>query len=667
MGRYVGFGVDQYQDPAYETLEHAVDDVRSVHRLLSGSYVGEPLENPTWEQVWSLLHALPSSVEGESLVLMWSGHGVPASPVLGGLRLLTYDSGINASAGISVAEVIAPCAESGATQLLVILDTCFSGDGVAAATDAATAVLAARPPVGRFLWAGVLTSCLRAETARDGLFGRRLHAMIAAGPTDPELRRPWSPRNQFLRGDHICDALLREWHTDAQGLVFRSDGVPIGMIPNPLFNAGAPAVVVEHLLLAARGTADEQEGSQFTGRVGELGIVVSWVSGGSAGLRVVTGSAGTGKSAVLGRLVIASDSVERERLLRAAPLGHADPGEGSVTAHAHARGRTADQLANWLDDQLVRDGVLEEDPSGARNAAQLVGSVQKHAEHGHRPIVIAVDGLDEARGHAFTIARQLLVGLAAHATVIASTRDLVEPGDDPAGTLLAALQPNEVLDLDAEPWARSSLTAVRQYLTGRLVGRDPAMDASAIGEHFMQVANQKPEQPFLLARLVGDQLRANPLDTTTAGWQNHVADSIYAAVDADVDAVPTPRHRDLPNRTSAAAFARHLLTALTWGFGVGLPEEEWITTATVLSVDLGVGQVGPQDVTWVLEHLGRYVIQDGEDGVPVYRVAHQSLADHLRRPFTSTARQLFDPAATPVTLALLSRYHRLLAPIVRVS
>jgi hypothetical protein len=35
------------------------------------------------------------------------------------------------------------------------------------------------------------------------------------------------------------------------------------------------------------------------------------------------------------------------------------------------------------------------------------------------------------------------------------------------------------------------------------------------------------EQPFLLARLVADQLRAHPINTTTPGWQSGVADSIY--------------------------------------------------------------------------------------------------------------------------------------------
>ena len=62
---------------------------------------------------------------------------------------------------------------------------------------------------------------------------------------------------------------------------------------------------------------------------------------------MITGSAGTGKTAIAGRVVSLSNPAERERLLaRARPLGHADPGERSVAAHVHARGLTADRAAD---------------------------------------------------------------------------------------------------------------------------------------------------------------------------------------------------------------------------------------------------------------------------------------------------------------------------------
>ena len=50
---------------------------------------------------------------------------------------------------------------------------------------------------------------------------------------------------------------------------------------------------------------------------------------------------------------------------------------------------------------------------------------------GAAPPVIVVDGLDEARGHAFAIAEELLLRLAPYAVVIVSTRELRRSADGP--------------------------------------------------------------------------------------------------------------------------------------------------------------------------------------------------------------------------------------------
>lgn len=655
--RFVGIGVGEYDDPTHQSLDFAVPEVREFHRLLGGDPVDEPLANPTKAQVQSKLDSLHPMAAGP-LVLMWSGHGVP-SPA-GGLRLLTADSGTDPMAGMSVVEVVGTCAGSGATQLLVILDTCFSGEAVPSATDVAAAMMGLYPPDARFAWVGVLTSCLRWETARDGVFGQRLKNLIAGGPLTPEARRHWSEHNQSLRGDHVCDALRREWDTDVQRPAFRSDGVADWLIPNPKYVTGATAHVVEHLRLAALGGDDDEGRSWFTGRIAEVNNVVAWVSQATAGLRVVTGSAGTGKSAIVGRVVSVAHPTERVRLLHQGALGHDDPGQGSVAGHAHARGRTADQIANQLDSQFVAAGVLERDSTGQRNAAQLVGALQKHADVKQPTPVIVIDGLDEARAYAFSIARDLLVRLAHHATVVVSTREVPEPESKTASTLIGVLSPVETLDLDAPEWMASGQTAIHDYLTMRLSGKDPAMDGATVADHLARTPDSVQQQPFLLARLVADQLAAHPIDTTGSGWEAGVAGSTHAAVDADIDRVPAPSHRTALAAPAVAMFARRLMIALTWGFGAGFPEEEWTAAATGLCADLGVGAVGADDVSWALEHLGRYIVQDGEAGVAVYRVAHQSLADHLSPTFTSTPDAPFDPGSLPVTDALLTRYRTLL-------
>ena len=66
-------------------------------------------------------------------------------------------------------------------------------------------------------------------------------------------------------------------------------------------------------------------------------------------------------------------------------------------------------------------------------------------------------------------------------------------------------------------------------------------------------------------------------------------------------------------------------------FGAGLPEDEWLACANALAPDDEA--FGRDDVIWVLDKLGRYIVQDGEVGHAVYRIAHQSIADYIRSPF----------------------------------
>ncbi len=504
------------------------------------------------------------------------------------------------------------------------------------------------------MWVGVLASCLAVETARDGLFGQRLRRVLESGPVIPELRVRWSPHSRYVRGDDVCDAVLKEWGSDVQTPDFSSRGNAWWMFPNPLYIPGAPEQVVEHLLRAARSGPRLEARSWFTGRTAEVNQVVGWVRSGRPGIYVITGSAGTGKSAIAGRVVSLANPGERARLLSDGHRwAHEDPGERSVHAHVHARGRTADRAAAVLAGQLVARGVLlaQQEP---RNASELAGQLQRAAEGGAAPPVIVVDGLDEARGEAFAIAGELLTRLAPHAVVVVSAREL-RRGDAPS--LLDVLAPGDRLDLD-NPAARDRTRAdVAEYVAARLAGVDPQMDPRAIAGQLAGGASMTADRPFLLARLVTDQLRAAPVDTSLPGWRENVSNSIEEAFDADLRAVDPPQHRQPERATGSAAPARSLLGALTWGLGAGFPEAEWLAAANALAPHAGFDR---DDVLWILGQLGRYILQDGEGGAAVYRVAHQSLADHLRPAHQSRHDQVFDPQALPVARSLAARYRALL-------
>ena len=621
--------------------------------LLGDVFESEILRDPAESAIREQLKGLPGSIPGGPLVVVWCGHALGSDA--DSLRLLARDSPSDPWAGVGISDVVAPCAASGANQLLFVVDTCFSGAAVAAG-DVAARIMRIRPPQGQYMWVGVLASCLELETARDGLFGQRLREVLADGPKTPELRVRWSSHSRFVRGDDVCDAVLKDWDSDVQSPDFSSRGSAWWVFPNPLYSPEAPEQVVEHLLQAARGGARLDERSWFTGRTLEVNRVIGWIRSGQPDIYVVTGSAGTGKSAIAGRVVSLSNPAERERLLgEGGHWEHADPGVRSVHAHVYARGLTADRAAALIADQLVTAGVLEPQQE-PRNASELVGQVQRAVEHGHAPPVVLVDGPDEARGEAFTIAEDLLARLAPYAVIVVSTRELRRGDDQPS--LLGVLAPRGAgLDLDDPAGQVRTRADLAGYITARLTGRDPRMDAQAVAAYFTGQASMTADRPFLLARLVTDQLLAAPVDTSAAGWQDQVSMSIETAFDADLAAVGSPAHRQAGRAGDGAGLARSLLRALTWGYGRGFPEEEWLAAANALSEGGGFDR---DDVLWLLGQLGRYILQDGEAGVAVYRVAHQSLAEHLRPAFRPGPGQLFDPQALPVTQALAARYRVLL-------
>src|SRR5262249_9954330 len=80
-----------------------------------------------------------------------------------------------------------------------------------------------------------------------------------------------------------------------------------------------------------------------------------------------------------------------------------------------------------------------------------------------------------------------------------------------------------------------------------------------------------------------------------------------------------------------------LLGALAWGEGKGLTRRVWPLVANAL-----VSRERPyddDDIGWVLGHAGWHIIEAGEDGQTVYRLAHQALADHYHRKVDDKAAQ----------------------------
>ena len=141
----------------------------------------------------------------------------------------------------------------------------------------------------------------------------------------------------------------------------------------------ADRFVRQHWRPRARGVyEDTTPGWYFTGRTRLLQELVGWLEHGTPdrSARVVTGPAGTGKSAVLAWLCAVSDPQLRAEIAAAAPGGLADPAAdlkaGRVSAAVWARGLDTDGAAGALAAALTLS--VTPDPVVRRSARRGRGS-----------------------------------------------------------------------------------------------------------------------------------------------------------------------------------------------------------------------------------------------------------------------------------------------------
>ncbi len=642
-GRFVAVGTGHYQAPAWTELPAALTDIDTLTSLFEGggltvSCLRDRTETDINTELNRLLPPRPGPRAG-TLVLFWSGHG--QLPPEGDLRLIAADSQKESAPWLTASYIASVAARSGAAQILLFFDTCYSGVATASAIGTAAKVLAQQE--GTDLWVGVVASALDWQKAGDGRFGAQLSRLLRQGPNHPAMQSRWSPHNEQITTDDLMDALQADWddrtgqHPELSQWARAAPGV---LMRNPRFSPTAPARVVEQLVDAARG-GDPDEEWYFTGRQFILATLTGWIADGQPGVKVVTGPPGSGKSAVLGQLLCLSDPERRAELLRHGPIESADPGAGAIHAHLAARGLTVKQAVRALDEQLSDRGLIERGRRGLRGRGELLDAVEESAV---RPVIV-IDGLDEA-GEPWLIADQLIRPLSGRGLILVGTRELTdaaggarELGDEQGGApLIARLQadPGQVISLLD---ATSDDADVRAYVTRRLRARDARMDPELVATAVLAQRARPDEGLFLLARVLTAQLRAEPVDTSSPDWGHRLVRSVEDAFDRDLETSPP---LTLDNGELVAGAARDLLTALAWGFGAGLPDDLWAGVAGAIS-----GRpYTAAEVYFALQTAGRYVIEDGDGQRAVYRLVHQRLVSHLRAATPEHAPQAIAAAVT---------------------
>jgi hypothetical protein len=388
-----------------------------------------------------------------------------------------------------------------------------------------------------------------------------------------------------------------------------------------------------------------QEEWLFTGRRAVLARILAWIRTETPGAFVVTGSPGSGKSAVVGRIVALSDPAQRQGLLEHASLEpeDPDPGMGCIDAAMHLRGMGAHDLTTVLAERL-------ELPAPA-SCWQLIEAVAKLP---YSPILV-FDGLDEAIPEQATeIVTDLLVPLSVLASVLVATRHEEFGWRSPQSGQQAAARLRElfgskasVVDLDTEPDTRQDIEG---YLTRRLRCAGLAELVPRVTPVLARKAVTR-QGGFLYARTLVTQIARGVIDAAAPGWEGQLATTTIGALEHDLSSGILIRDGvELPDA------AKDLLRALAWGMGRGLPGEVWVVAATALSPHGVEYRAG--DLDWALEHYGCHIVEDEQDGEVVYRLTHRTFVEHLVASSPNVAGRAASQALAEALIALAAKQTR---------
>ncbi|MGY3063910.1 hypothetical protein ACVWZD_008208 [Streptomyces sp. TE3672] len=634
---------EEYADKrSFPRLTGATAQMAEIAGLLDGLGIAAHVVgggNPSWA---AFDEALTTWSEGwretgaaKPAIIVWSGHGVLIDDEL---RLALCDLDLDVEQvtrdaralrrGVSAGTLVNDAVASGADQILVIIDTCHAGDAVGRGMEKALRrwEVMSTPP-GQVKWLGIVASCRRNETSDgSGPLLTALAEVLRDGPSTTEYRSAWSARNELVGGPDLLAALAERWRGEGQTPVPATLGTGLPVFPNPRHVPGAPARLVEHLVLAARGVGYREEGWFFTGRKEVLGRIVAWLAADEAGLFLVTGPAGCGKSAVLGRIATLTDPVQRSETEKYGGLREDDPDPGlspdRSLASVHLRGLSPLQAVSELARQL---GLPE-----PRNTDDFRGELR---ELSPQPVLV-LDGLDEVPAeHLRAMIEELVFPLSRTGRVLLGSRDrafrscLAEDGrgDETLPDALTRLIGAGVTtaDLEREPHTEKD---IGEYVFRRCAEAGVAQDraretADAVASRATAVGGG-----FLFARLVVGSLLAGASGGVDEDrWLSGLPGSIEAAFEEDLRAGPVRIRED---GTELPGAARNLLTALAWTVGRGMPAGGvWEEVAGAL----GGGDVSydESDVDWLLSVYGRYVVEDAEGGQAVFRLYHREFVSHL--------------------------------------
>ncbi|MFE2546815.1 peptidase C14 caspase catalytic subunit p20 [Actinacidiphila glaucinigra] len=591
----------------------------------------------------------------ERKILYWTGHGVQADE---GYYLACSDSWqsgeFRPDRAVSLVELVGRILRPEyETDTLLIVDACSShgyhslNEALRHALDLErdTAVYRARE-FRRAGFAVIGTSGVDAQVP-EGRWVQWLEEALAKPDfVAPDHARPFEPSALYLPLPYLRDAMDAEaaaagLDDPAQRPGYREvRALPNNFLDNPYFQASdrpeyRPAVMTRRKPWVEAEQFGLEEGSHlsrhFAGRRDALSRIVRWMETHPKGLLAVTGLAGTGKTALLGRLALTSLQSWRETLgpnLDPATL----PRTGTVHAALSCRGQSAQSLAASLREVLsYLDGapLLPEEPvtskqyaDGFKDLVDRAGSVN-----------LLFDALDEALpDQAHDIARNLLNPLSAlpGVRVIVGTRAqprrrTTAPTEEESllDTLEQSVDP-AVLGDDAE--ARASITDMARSV---LDAEHSPYRGKEDRDWTAEIIAAQSQGSFLVARLVATRLTRETEVVAEARLLQWIRNG---GMDLRRRLAEEAAHLQ---EQPGAERAREVLRALAVIQGSGLtPDTTWVTLSNALRED-DTPELTREDVWQVCRYADGGVVstrkeggQDTASGVR-HQLAHPSYADYF--------------------------------------
>ncbi|QDN89042.1 ATP-binding protein [Streptomyces sp. RLB3-6] len=599
---------------------------------------------------------------GRALVVFITGHGQLGASRTHFLQLPRTEPRRQLATAIRTSEIVAAALDSRAEHVLVVINTCYAAGIAEELEKLHQEILPSRRTGGSL---DVVATCAHDQLVQVRQFPSVMRRVLERLRTTAQITTPW------LSVAHLMTEFESELGTDTERRKHRLKRVLDGggqtaltpCLPNPGYRpvrelvgparrqVATPADEVDHWLDRASGRPQETDpGWYFSGREG-LGRAVTAFLGRPRGVLLLTGTAGSGKSAVLARAVTLSDPLFRDdprhgRALRSAAPETVPP-EGSVTAAVLARHRTASDVLGDLLRALElppRPAGPTDDPVELRRAQLLA-----HLDEPGDPVTLVLDGLDESV-EPFRVVRDVLAPLTAHCGAAPSLPGQRRPERQRSLRLLIGVRSSRPrADRAAPPGpagrAAGLLGALREVFPTASVLRTDETDSESDIADYVQalVGAETPggDSTRQAAETVAKRVWPSFLDARLAGEQlHHASDPDALAGNPDwLDLLQAGTigllRRDLAlveDEGLPAEVALALLRAAAFALGAGIPwSDVWPAVAGAL---LGRPVEEPDRMIENLlkSRLAGYLAHDDEDDRLVYRPAHEALAELLRDP-----------------------------------